>query len=400
MQNLSPKYSNSYKYLLRLLSSVILNTQPPKPNEETDWALVFHCAKEHSVFGMLSYAVEKLPKEYKPSAQMMSELLQIQRSELILESNIQFETDRLLAEFTSRGLSAVLLKGMILKNYYPVSSMRTMTDVDILYNVKEKSAVKNIFKSLDYKLEIDLDSELHYRKMPFHYYEMHPFLVSRSRDTFDFFSTAWDNLFKLQGSQAKTLNLEYTYIYMIDHLAKHIEKAGAGLRLLMDVFVFLRKEKDNLNSQFIDESLEKLKLKEFSDKICALSENWFTSADPDTESISAQFILSSSTFGIVDNAILQTNIRNERKSGKKQNGFKYLTRKIFPGYKHICARFPSARKLKILYPFYIPAYWCLRLFKDRNVNTSNIGKYFTKTDSDKAKYLLSVMDEFSLSDRI
>lgn len=397
MQNLSPKYSKNYKYLLRLLSSVILNTQPPKPNEETDWALVFHLAKEHSVFGMLSYAVEKLPPQHKPSPEMMSELLQIQRSELILESNIQFETDRLLGAFKEKKMSAVLLKGMFLKNYYPVSSMRTMTDVDILYKAEEKQKVKDVFKSLGYKLEIDLDSELHYRKMPFHYYEMHPCLVSSERNTHDFFLNAWNNLIQVSNDQYTTLNLEYTYLYMIDHLAKHIEKAGAGLRLVIDVFVFMRHEKDNLDMDYVEKNLERFNLKEFSDKINALAENWFASDNPDTESLCAQFILSSSTFGLVHNAILQSNIRKERKSGKKQNGFKYLMRKIFPEYKHICARFSSAQKLKILYPVYIPAYWCVRLFKDRNVNTSNIGKYFTKTDSDKAKYLISVMDDFGLS---
>lgn len=400
MKKFSPEYSRSYKYLLRLLSCVILNNQPPKPNEETDWALIFHCAKEHSVFGMLCYAVEKIDKKYRPSPQMMAELMQIRNSEFILESNIQYETDKMIEEFNKRSLSAVLLKGMILKNYYPISSMRTMTDVDILYNTQEKTEVKDVFKSMGYKLEMEVDSELHFRKEPFHYYEMHSYLISRDRYSHSFFLSAWDNLCQTADNRYTTLSLEYTYLYMLDHLAKHIERAGAGLRLVMDVFVFMLREKDNLDYKIINEALEKLKLREFSEKILSLADNWFLSDDPDTDSISAQFILNSSTFGQVDNAILQTNIRYERKSGKKHNGFRYIMRKFFPDYQHICSRFPSAERSKMLYPFYIPAYWCLRLFKDRNVNTSNIGKYFIKTDSEQAKYLMNVMEDMGLSDRM
>ncbi len=400
MKKLSLKYSKCYKYLLRLLSSVILNIQPPKPNKEIDWALVFHLAKQHSVFGMLSYAVEKLDEEYLPSQDMLPELKQIQRSELILESNIQFETEKLIEVIKKNDIDALLLKGMVLKEYYPVPSMRSMSDVDILYKECDKSKVKQVLKEQGYKLTLDFNGELNFIKPPFHHYEFHPCLTFTPRNYNDVFYDVWDNPQQSTSGNCMTLSLANTYVYMLEHLAKHIEKAGAGLRMVMDVFVFLRKEQNNLNSEIINRKLEELKLKEFSEKIITIAQSWFGSENPDTESTAAQFILGSCTFGITDNAILQSNIRTERRSGKKQNGFKYIIRKIFPEYKHICARFSSAKKLKLLYPFYIPAYWCLRLFKDRNVKTSNIGKYFVKTDSDEALYLLSVMEELKLSSRI
>lgn len=400
MKKLSLKYSIAYKYLLRMLSSVILNTQPPKPNEETDWALIFHLAKQHSVLGMLSYAVEKLDSEYQLSDELLAELKQIQRSELIIEANIQVETEKLLKALNSQNINVVLLKGMVLKEYYPVPSMRSMSDVDVLYKESDKAEIKDTFKEQGYKLTRDFGGELNYIKPPFHHYELHPYLVPMDSKSYNAFQDVWDDLRYFGDGFYSTMSLENTYIYMLEHLAKHIEKAGAGLRMIMDVFVFLRNEKDNLDLEFVNKKLRELRLCDFSEIVKSIADNWFMSENPDTETTVAQFILNSGTFGITDNAILQTSIRHEHKSGKKQNGIKYLLRKIFPEYNHICARFPSAKKCYILYPFYIPAYWCLRLFKDRNVNTSNIGKYFVKTDSEKARYLLDVMDNFGLTTRI
>lgn len=400
METLSPKVGAAYKYLLRLLASVIHDTKPERPDDEIQWNVVFNLAKQHSVLGMLVYAVEKLDADVLPSQQTMEELRQIKLSECILESNIQYETENLVKALKSKNVQVAVLKGIILKDYYPVPSMRSMSDVDILYRTEDKQKVKEVFRSHDYKLISEINEELNYRKQPFHHYEMHPRLIALKRKHNDRFMDVWDNLRQPDGCRYSTLSLEETYVYMLQHLAGHLENAGAGIRMIMDVYLFLAKEKDNLNYQVVDKMLAKLELTDFCAKISALADNWFLSGNPDTESKVAQFILASGTFGCVDKAFLQSNIRAERKSGKKQSGLKYLFRKIFPTYSHICARFISARKLKFLYPFYIPAYWCLRLFKDRNVTTANIGKYFVKTDSDQAVYLLDIMEEMGLSSRI
>lgn len=398
MKTSDPKFKESYKYLLRLLSSILCNAQPPKPNANTDWASVFYAAKDHSVVGMLCYALEKLPPEDLPPKKIMSEFKDIQLSELILESNIQLETEKLLNEFNSKGLQTVLLKGMVLKNYYPISAMRTMSDVDILYREEDKRAIKAIFVEQGYNLVSDIDNELNFRKPPFHHYEMHAFLVGSHHKSQELFKNVWDSVEEKDDSF--NLSLEYTYLYMLEHLAKHIECAGAGLRMIMDVFVFLKSEKDNLNREVVVEGLRKLNLLEFEKKIIALAENWFLSEDPDTESTIAQFLLSSSTFGLTRIAFLQSNLRKERKTGRKQNGVKLIIRSLFPSYNRICARFSSAKRFKAFYPFYIIAYWCLRVFKDRNVNTSNLGYYFIKTDSDEADFLLETIKDLGLEGRM
>lgn len=400
MKTVNPNLSESYKYLLRLLSSVLNNTQPPKPNPNTDWASVFYVASLHSVVGMVCYALDRMNKEDLPPKELYIQFKEIQQSELILESNIEFETENLIKEFNKSKLRTVMLKGMILKHYYPVPSMRTMSDVDILYREEDKKEIMRIFKEKGYMLTLDFDSELNFNKPPFHHYEMHASLLQASEKSHEFFLNVWDRTEENSKGNFRALNLEYTYLYMLEHLAKHIEKAGAGLRMIMDFYVFLQKEKHNLNEDIVSEGLKELKLTEFAQKINNIAYNWFAGDNPDTESLISRFILYSSTFGLSKNAILQQNIRKEYNTGKKQNGFKYILRKIFPDYMHICARFPSAKKLKVLYPFYIPAFWCLRIFKDKNINTSNIGNYFIKTDSQEALFLMNAIKGLGLESRM
>lgn len=399
MKILSPENKQNYKYLLCLLSSVISNTQPPKPNANTDWASVFLLAERHSVAGMTAYAVLKLSNEDLPDKDVLDKFIEAQRSELILESNIQFETDKLLKALKDKEINVMLLKGIVLKSYYPVSSMRSMSDVDLLYKISDKDAIISLFESDDYKLTLDFHDELNFTKPPFYHYELHSTLVSPNHYAYDYYKNIWDKAVTREDGFAG-LSLDDTYIYMLEHIAKHIEKSGAGIRMLIDVFLFRRKEASKLNAEYIKAELSKLRLADFEQKIIALTESWFGSDNPDTESIAAQYILSSSTFGTVRNAILQTNIRKEHKTGKKQNGLKYIVSKLFPTPKHLRGRFPKGRCMGIFYPFYLVAYWCLRLFKDKNVKTKNISHYFAKTDSHEAKTIISVIEDLGLSERL
>lgn len=392
--------NQNFKYLLSLLSSVLSGKEPPKPNANTDWASVFSIAELHSVLGMTCYAVEKLPNDSKPQPELMQKFIDAQKSELILESNIQYETDRLLKVFRKHKIPLVLLKGFLLKEYYPIPCMRTMSDVDVLYNKEYKSRIKEIFRKQGYRVTVKFDEELDFVKPPFYHYEFHTGLALSNSDSYSIFSDAFTKAVFNTETGIGRLSLSDTFIYMLEHLAHHIERGGAGLRMIMDVYVYLKAEKDNLDWTYINKKLAKLKLVKFKEVITDIAYNWFGTETPHTDSLAADFVLSCCTFGSTDNALLQTAIRGEKKSGKKHSGFYWVLRRVFPEFSYIRSRFPSAEKLPFLYPFYVIAYWSIRLFKNRNVKIKNISKRFVSTDSEYAKKLVAAMEEFGLADRM
>lgn len=396
-----PKYADNFSYLLQLLSCVLNDTTPPKPTQHTDWASVFSMAELHSVAGMVYYALKRLDEDQRPSDDIFELFEHSYRQQLIVDANVSFETDMLLSEFSRLGIPLLPLKGIVLKHDYPDSVMRTMTDVDILYKASDREKILKVFSSFGYTLTHEIDRELDFVKEPFHHYELHSSLLPSTKDvSYEYFSDIWQKVEFDDNSSIGKLNPSDRYIYLLEHLAKHMENGGAGLRMIMDVYVFNKAHAHELDQNYLDNELTKLRLLDFSRIIKDLAFNWFGGGVPATDTQVADFILCCCTFGTSRNAILQEAIRSENKSGKKQSGIARIFRRICPTYNYICTRFESAKKLKFLYPLYIPVYWCLRAFKYRNINTGNIGYYFESTDSDTAERLRSVMSDLGLSSRL
>lgn len=391
---------NEYKYLLRLLASVLSGKDVPRPNEMINWATVFSAASNHSVAGMTYYAIKKLPSDCMPSEQVLASFLSSYRAELVLEGNIQFETERLFTELTSAGIDILPVKGILLKDYYPVPSMRTMTDVDVLYKLKDKEKVIEVFKKYGYTLNSDGLGQLDFTKEPVHHYELHSSLLSEDKKDFEYFSNIWERAIPTEQPHIFTLRPEDFYIYILEHLAKHIEGGGAGIRMVLDVFVYGKAHSEEFDNDYVNSELSKINLCKFRQRIEELAASWFASDEPDVESASARFILDCPTFGYVSNAIAYDSLMQERRKGKKQSGISRLLRRIFPPTFYIHRRFPVTRKYKFLYPFFVPVYWLLRIFKDKNVNYSSVKLYLNPEDSKKFDSINRMIDELGFDKRV
>ncbi|MGN0452854.1 MAG: nucleotidyltransferase family protein [Ruminococcus sp.] len=399
MRRAKPEFTQNFSYVLKLLACVLNDTDAPKPSSDTDWASVFSIAKYHSVMGMLCYAVNKLPRELRPQGEIYEELLDAQRRQLVLEANVQFETERLLALMNDRKLYALPLKGYILKHDYPQPDMRTMTDVDILCKEADKEKVIELFTSEGYTLNRDSERDLDFTKGEMFHYEVHSKVLSETSPYYGYFSLMWQRAHVKEGEYIASLSNEDFYIYLLEHLAKHFEGSGAGVRLIMDVYVFLKAHSSDLDNSYINSELSKLNLLGFREVVEALSQNWFSSENPDTDSDLADFILCSCTFGTSENAVLQKTMNIDRQSKRHHSGFYYFLRNCFPGFSKLSSVFPSLQNKKALYPFYVLPYWCKRIFGDKNLNTSNFKYYLKGTDNSEAQRLKKVISDLKLSER-
>ncbi len=391
---------NEYKYLLRLLASVLRGKEVPRPNENINWASVFSAAVNHSVAGMTYYAVKDLPDDCRPPDLVLASFISSYRAELVLEGNIQFETEKILSELTSADIDLLPVKGIILKDFYPVPSMRTMTDVDILYKLKDKEKVIEVFKKCGYTFNSDSLGQLDFTKEPLYHYELHSSLLSEEKKDFEYFSSIWERAISTEQPHIFALRPEDFYIYILEHLAKHIEGGGAGIRMVIDVFVYNKAHGNTFDNNYINSELKKINLCKFRQRIEELAVSWFDSDDPDAESASAQFILDCPTFGFVSNAIVFDSLMQERRKGKKQSGISRLLHRIFPSTFYINRRFPVTKKYKILYPFFVPAYWLLRIFKDKNVNYSSVKLYLNPDESQKNDSINRMIDELGFDKRL
>lgn len=59
------------------------------------------------------------------------------------------------------------------------------------------------------------------------------------------------------------MNPEDAYIFMLEHLAVHMESGGAGIRMLIDVYLFNKKHESELDRLYVSNVLKDILLDDF-----------------------------------------------------------------------------------------------------------------------------------------
>lgn len=390
------------KYFLQLMQSVLNSSAVPEPDEPLNWGMVYDIAVNHSLGGMLYYAIQKLPESRRPKGTMMAYLKQMHQEQIVSDLNLSFETERMLGILSSNGIKCMPFKGIVTKADYPVPYLRTMCDVDILCEPSNRTAVEKIFLENGYVKESVGEKDTSYRKDDILHFEMHSYLLTEESPAYSYFSDIWQRAQLDENSNIARMSLEDVYIYMLEHLANHVKFGGAGIRMYMDVYVFLKKHAEALDREYTSKILKEILLSDFEKKTLDLCQNWFSGNEEiNINTKSAWFILNSCTYGRVSVTFLSDSISNfkDNSSGAK-NGVTRIINKLFPTLKWMQLRFKAVDKLPVLYPFFIPVHWIDRLIIRRNVTTKNIGKYFACADSQEAKELIDMFTTLGLKKRI
>ena len=244
------------------------------------------------------------------------------------------------------------LKGIVIKELYPDKYSREFADNDILFASNDKD-IKKFFVNRGYKVE-DFRRSNHdvYMKEPSYNFEMHRDLFADRED--NALSVAY---FKNYISKAPLkeryehyLKDEDFYLYFTAHTYKHFHVSGCGIRTLIDYYLFLRSK--TLDWDYIEKELKKLDLVEFSKQISSLSTKIFNDEELNkTEEETLLFIVSSGTYGLLENAV--------NKGVKEKGKFRYLMSRVFPPLEFYRGAYSWAYKHKIL----IPVAWFVRLFR-------------------------------------
>jgi hypothetical protein len=154
---------------------------------------------------------------------------------------------------------------------------------------------------------------------------------------------------------------------MLTHIAKHIHGSGAGIRMYLDVAVFLQHHKDARWS-WIEGQLKDLQLYDFARVVLGAVERWFgignpLSTAPVPEEILGDFTdftLEAGIFGHQnrDGALAQMKHQAQSDSGSRA---RLLLRMAFPKAQTIQSRYTYLQDK----PWLLPVAWVHRLVKNR-----------------------------------
>lgn len=354
------RFQRESEYITYLLKCAVNSETPEVPIYPINWDIVFDLAKKHKIISTLYFAIIKLPEEYKNTITHIDTYISIYKKNIIFDTNRSYELERLQLAFQTSKIDYILLKGSVLKNYYPDTAMRHMNDIDILFRGTDSKTVDTIFSNLGYKvIHRGAKDTAYINPLNHTTVEMHHTLIDAGyTDWCQYLKNIWNQC--THKDYEYKMPLEDFYIYHIIHMAKHFKNGGIGLTHILDIHVMV-KNFTSMNAEYINAELFKLGLHQFNNAMASLAEYWFGSHNYKDFSVEelkliASYILSGGAFGSKKQQEANTVVaRGDKKLS--------LRKKIFPDITTMTNYYGAfLNKHKYLLPLFWIKLNCTRLF--------------------------------------
>ena len=318
-----------------------------------DMTLLYRVSKYHLLTALVAYALESAGVKEHAFSQAKAKAI---RKLGLMDA----EMSVLLDHMEQARIWYMPLKGTVLKNHYPSYGLRQMADHDILFDAERAEDVRDILTDMGFTAEqFGAGNHDCYYKEPVCNFEMHRSLFGKGHDTKmqEYYSDVKKRLLQDMGRLfGYHFSPEDFYVYMIAHEYKHYSAGGTGLRSLLDTYVYLKKEKPDI--EYVTAEVKKLGIADFEKINRSLSLHLFDGQPlTEEEADMLDFILFSGTYGTQENSVINRMRKVTGKHGRVNAGMKmkYYVSRLFPAQDFLYPYYPLA-KYKIL----IPLVWVFR----------------------------------------
>ena len=331
----------------RLIAFVIDGVEPKFDKDLCiDHDALYAFSKSHSVDNIISIALNKLnimPPQFAEDYELAYKI------SVAREATQELETQDILEEFECRGIKHMLLKGSVMKHLYPSPELRSMCDVDILYDTAFFDEVEEIMLERGYVLHESDGYYVSYVRKPFMNFEFHEIVMNADIPLYNaYFGNGFNHAVPDVGYRFKYTDEDF-FVFMMAHFAKHYFLGGTGLRSLADIWLFLRK-KPGLDMAAVNNKLKQIELDEFTQIIIGVTDVLFNGKAPERlHDEVINYIFHSGTYGKQEHRAAD----GVTEISKKQ----YVMRRLFPDREFMSINYPAVKK----YAFLLPVFWLIRL---------------------------------------
>ena len=373
------------EYLLHLLGAYVRGTAP-RSAEGMDLEKLRHLAHIHSVDGVFAHMAMTyglFPAERGAfRAECMAVIGGYAKRAAFAE--ILFE------EMTRRGIDHLLMKGYVVKDYYPVPELRTYGDIDLLIRPADREKCHEMMLELGYRVKTDWEPVYSYLR-PLEHYEFHTRLletdISDTLDCGDYFRDPWGHA--VGEGHRYQFTPEFHFLYLMAHLAKHVRSSGAGARMYLDLAAFILHFGAAADWALIRQELEKSGLAVFANTALTFVERYFGVESPlelkhvglDVLEALADLTAEGGVFGRFAVSGGDVTLRSGEEGASRMGT---IWKRLFPAAKTIESRYTYLQKR----PWLLPAAWVHRVVR----TWGKVGKH-----SEEARQILSA-DEKRIRD--
>lgn len=374
----SPARLSAADELFLILRQFLNNEKIQKdelPDDRTELMRLFEI---HSLQPIFYYMIAP-PNSALP--QQLSEWEQKLWSRYISSAYIAAQQDmdaeEMAAAFQANNIPLVFFKGVVLRTFYPEPQLRTMSDIDCLVQRKDRERAHSLMLNLGYTCQTDKGDVWVYCKESTSV-EMHTFIAQNSfRNNFDyrnFFADAAEHMEKM--GNFNILKKEYHFCFLIYHIAKHLNSTGAGIRMILDIVVFLRHYENEFDWAQAEKLLRKARLDKAAGAVFQLCARWFGTGIPWKKQVREEvleqleaYITDGGTFGFethdIGDMYLRRGYGNWQSRGRYRFYCRLLRNYLFPSGENMLQIMPALEQKKWLLPAAWVKRWWLGAFRRR-----------------------------------
>ena len=359
------------KQFIDLLSNSIRNEVCKKKYDNVDWNELMNLSRKHKIEGLIYSALNKSRLLENIDEDKVNELKKEVFFTGVTQISNMSKLEIVFNEFSKENVPVIVLKGLVVREYYPQPEQRSMSDADILIKAKDLNKSKKILIDLGYT-EVDAEASHHikYIKSGYPMIELHWHVMKRDgfSDELDLFEDdIWDRTIEVKVKGAKVLSLGYEdlALHLCMHMAAHLAASGFGVRQIADLVLLVEKKGHLIDWTLFINKAEEFGFKKFIIIMFKICNILFSMDIPkemavykiDDEEMFESLISTIFDGGVYGKKDMASNFANQvafNYKGKDSNAtigaIRRYFRFIFPSIETMSDKYSYARKIRILTP--------------------------------------------------
>ena len=384
------------EYLIYLLSCFLNGTVPE--GREVNWEEIYRLADINDICGIVQNEIMLLPEEYRPCGETKSKFTQQMGFDIRNYECKKNAVLKLISFFNEIKFDFILVKGIVICEYYPIKELRTSGDIDCIIRVEDYEKLISLLyeKSDKYGFNsVEVSSVVITLKCDDVLVEIH-----RDADVLtDYFSDIFS--LRVQDSNIYVLEQYSHLLYLVCHLAKHLKEKGAGIRMLADLDVLIRNI-DNFDENRFYSLCEKAGIRPTAEALLSFINRCFNTPVSNINDCNGVYdlfldsLICGGSFNHTDSSVSQIHLNNLSADAEGNVRLKTLIRYLFPPAEYVRPYYSYSLKHKWLLPFAYLNRVFDALFKRGNKSLSTLNKIF-KIDENNLT-LKSINDALNITE--
>lgn len=348
--------------------------QKLKSLPNVDWQALYNLAQSHNVTGLVGRILADLPTDHRLPKALAVAFRQAMGQTLMAYEKRMAAVQVMEQTLTDAQIPYLTVKGACTAAAYPDPSLRTCGDTDIVLTPEHQREAVRTLEQRGFAKKVTHDDVV---MLTLHGFEFE--LHTRLESINDGSRALLANPFAPEVAYNKSKNIwvlqpVYAVYYTVLHLLHHIKTGGAGVRMLLDTDLLLRKD-PTLAPQVL-ELAECSGLERSFGCILALCKQWLDTPLPcsvpalDTDTVEkfAAVILGGGVFGHGNGNTGAVFLARQKAVKGDNTPFTRLValfRYCFPKADYMAYQFPYLTRRPCLLPFAYLHRFCRGLFRNR-----------------------------------